>query len=64
VQAKLNDAQGWVVDGNYDSKLGTVVLARAELVVWLDLAPHTKLARLARRTAGRILRQETIWNGN
>jgi hypothetical protein len=64
VQAALDDRRGWVVDGNYDSKLGTLVLARAELVVWLDLPLSTKLARLARRTARRWLKNEQLWNGN
>jgi adenylate kinase family enzyme len=64
VQATLDDQRGWVADGNYDSKLGTLVLDRAELVVWLDLPLTTKLARLARRTARRWLRKEALWNGN
>ena len=64
VQATLEDARGWVVDGNYDSKLGTLVLDRAELIVWLDLPLHIKLARLVDRTAQRWLRQEELWNGN
>ena len=61
---KLEDAPGWVVDGNYDSKLGTVVLDRADLVVWIDLPLTTKLVRLARRTAKRWYRREELWNGN
>jgi len=64
VRRALDDARGWVVDGNYDSKLGALVLDRAELIVWLDLPLHTKLARLARRTFGRIARREELWNGN
>ena len=60
----LDDAQGWVVDGNYERKLGTLVLDRAELVVWLDLPLVTKLRRLAVRTGGRIVRREQLWNGN
>lgn len=68
LQAKVLDAldhaRGWVVDGNYDSKLGTTVVDHAELIVWLDLALPTKLWRLARRTARRWLRREELWNGN
>lgn len=60
----LDDPRGWVVDGNYDTKLGTTVLDRAELIVWLDLPLSTKLARLARRTARRWLLREELWNGN
>jgi adenylate kinase family enzyme len=54
----------WVVDGNYRKKLGNLVLARAELVVWLDLAVQVWLPRLVRRTVGRALRREVLWNGN
>jgi adenylate kinase family enzyme len=60
----LDDAIGWVVDGNYDSKLGTIVVDRAELIVWLDLPLTVKLYRLARRTAARWFRNEELWNGN
>jgi len=60
----IDDSRGWVVDGNYDSKLGTLIVDRADLVVWLDLALPTKLWRLARRTARRWLRREELWNGN
>lgn len=64
VETSLNDARGWVVDGNYDSKLGCTAVARAELIVWLDLPLATKLSRLARRTASRWARDEVLWNGN
>lgn len=55
---------GWVVDGNYERKLGDLVLDRAELIVWLDLPLRVKLTRLAQRTSGRIRRRELLWNGN
>lgn len=64
VRRALDGAPGWVVDGNYDSKLGALVLERAELIVWLDLPLPTKLARLARRTFVRWIRREELWNGN
>jgi hypothetical protein len=64
VLAALDDDRGWIVDGNYDSKLGTLLLDRAELIVWLDLPLRTKLLRLVHRTAGRIFRQKELWNGN
>lgn len=64
VLALLDDERGWVVDGNYDSKLGTLVLDRADLIVWLDLPLPTKLARLARRSARRWLTRQELWNGN
>ncbi len=55
---------GWVIDGNYSSKLGDLVLERAETVVWLDLPVHVWLPRLTRRTVARVLRREELWNGN
>ena len=64
VEAALDPERGWVVDGNYDSKLGRLVLDRAEVVVWLDLPLGLALWRLARRTTRRILFRETLWNGN
>jgi len=64
VGSALDDERGWVVDGNYDSKLGARFLDRAELVVWLDLPLGLKLVRLTHRTVGRVLKDETLWNGN
>jgi adenylate kinase family enzyme len=64
VHAALNDDRGWVVDGNYEKKLGTTLLERAELIVWLDLPLATKLRRLVNRTLRRWIDQEELWNGN
>jgi adenylate kinase family enzyme len=54
----------WVVDGSYRSKLGDLVLERADAVVWLDLPRRVWLPRLLRRTLVRIVRREELWNGN
>jgi adenylate kinase family enzyme len=64
VASILDDDVGWVVDGNYESKLENLILDRAELIVWLDLPLRTKLVRLARRTARRWVLNEELWNGN
>jgi hypothetical protein len=64
VTAVLDGAEGWIVDGNYDSRLGTLVIERAQLIVWLDLPLATKLLRLVRRTTRRVLTREALWNGN
>jgi adenylate kinase family enzyme len=67
LQAKVKpivESDAWVVDGNYRGKLGDLVLARAELVVWLDLPVRVWLPRLLRRTFGRILHEEELWGGN
>jgi adenylate kinase family enzyme len=55
---------GWVVDGHYLSKIGTLVLDRADTVVWLDLPPRVWLPRLIARTLRRIRTGEELWNGN
>jgi adenylate kinase family enzyme len=55
---------GWVLDGNYEAKLGDTVLGAADTVVWLDLPLPLKLRRVARRTHQRIRDDVELWNGN
>jgi adenylate kinase family enzyme len=55
---------GWVIDGNYESKLGELVLGQADTIVWLDLPFALKLRRLLRRTISRIRRDVELWSGN
>jgi adenylate kinase family enzyme len=55
---------GWVVDGNYDSKLGDTVVAVADTIVWLDLPAWIKLRRLWSRTMHQIRHDVELWNGN
>jgi adenylate kinase family enzyme len=55
---------GWVIDGGYRRKIGDLVLARADTVVWIDLPIHVWLPRLLRRTFRRMLGKETLWNDN
>jgi hypothetical protein len=62
--AAATDDDGWVVDGNYDSKLGDLVLGRADTVVWLDLPLRIALTRVTRRTVRRIRTSEELWSGN
>jgi adenylate kinase family enzyme len=54
----------WVVDGSYQSKLGDLVLERADTIVWLDPPRRVWLARLLRRTARRLVLRQELWNGN
>lgn len=56
--------EGWVIDGGYRGKIGDLVLARADVVVWLDLPVRVWLPRLLRRTVRRVSGREEIWNGN
>jgi adenylate kinase family enzyme len=55
---------GWVIDGNYEGKLGDTVLGPADTIVWLDLPLRVKLRRLWRRTSSRIRNDVELWNGN
>jgi adenylate kinase family enzyme len=63
VEAAL-DLDGWVVDGNYRGRLGTLVLDQADLVVWLDMPLLTKLSRIFTRTLRRIRTREVLWGTN
>jgi adenylate kinase family enzyme len=68
-QAKVRQAIasapfGWVIDGNYDSKLGDTAIAQANEVIWLDLPFTLKFIRVWLRTVRRIRTNEVLWNGN
>ena len=54
---------GWVVDGSYSSRRQDA-LSGVDTVVWLDLPRRTVMARVVRRTAGRVLTRRELWNGN
>jgi shikimate kinase len=62
--APIVGSDGWVIDGTYEWKLGTLVLDGADTVVWLDLPVRVWLPRLLRRTGRRLARREEIFNGN
>jgi adenylate kinase family enzyme len=55
---------GWVIDGNYEGKLGDLVLGAADTIVWLDLPFRLKFRRLWRRTDERIRDDVELWSGN
>jgi adenylate kinase family enzyme len=61
---ELIASDGWVVDGNYFGALGERVLARADLVVWMDPPLRTIMIRLLRRTVARIRSREELWGTN
>jgi adenylate kinase family enzyme len=65
VRAALDAApEGWVVDGTYFGKLGSLVLDRADTIVWLDIPFRTAIRRVLWRTLSRAVRREELWNGN
>jgi adenylate kinase family enzyme len=55
--------EAWVLDHAYGKWLD-VPLARADLVVGLDLPRLVSLTRLVRRTLGRMVRRTRVCNGN
>jgi adenylate kinase family enzyme len=64
VEAVLDDDEGWVADGNYRTRLGSLILDRAELVVWTDPPLPILLMRLAHRTVRRARTRERLWGTN
>jgi adenylate kinase family enzyme len=65
VRAALDSASdGWVVDGNYGAKLGSLVLECADTVVLLDPPYLRTFGRALRRTLTRTITREELWNGN
>jgi adenylate kinase family enzyme len=65
VRAALAAApNGWVVDGDYDGKLGDTVLGAADTIVWLDIPLWVSYPRMVRRSLHRIRHDVELWNGN
>ena len=68
-QTQVRDAMdaapdGWVIDGNYEGKLGDTVLREADTIVWLDLPFRVKARWLWRRSVHRIRGGVELWSGN
>ena len=53
----------WASEWQY-AAIRDVLLARADLLVWLDLPRHVVMSRVVRRTVRRRVRREVLWNGN
>jgi adenylate kinase family enzyme len=65
IRAAIDGHDGWVIDGNYHSRVGDLVLDQAELLVWLDFPLRTCIPRLVRRTLKRLRTKEDLWgSGN
>jgi hypothetical protein len=63
--AAATSGDAWVVDGNYGGRgARDIIWPRADTVVWLDLPLHVTLARLWRRSVGRMRSREELWAGN
>jgi adenylate kinase family enzyme len=64
VVAEAVAGDGWVVDGNYRSKLGGLVYDSADTVVWLDYDRPLVMRRVVWRTLRRVVTREELWHGN
>ncbi|GIG29209.1 toxin [Cellulomonas marina] len=56
--------EGWVVDGNWRSRLLGMLDDEADLVVWLDLPRRVVMRRVLGRTLRRGLTRQPLWHGN
>ena len=61
--AALAERQRWVTEYQYPDAR-PLLLARCDLVVYLLLPRWLVMSRVVRRTIGRSLRREVLWNGN
>lgn len=59
----LAASDSWVSEWQYDSAR-PILLARAQLLIWLDYPVQLVMWRLIRRTFRRRLRRIELWNGN
>ena len=57
------DDDRWVIEFQYDDTR-PLILARADVLVWLDLPLLVTMWRVVRRTVGRRIRRTELWNGN
>lgn len=57
-------ARAWIADGNFGGAVAEMLLARAELVVWLDLSLRVCLPRLVARSLRRAATGQELFGGN
>ena len=62
--AAFTEADRWVVDGNYHSRVLDLVWQRADTVIWLDPPRHRVMRRIVWRTLRRVFSRAELWNGN
>ena len=55
---------GWIVDGNYLSKLDSLVISKADVVLWFNLPKSLVMGRVIKRSLRRAITREELWNGN
>lgn len=60
----INEHDGWIIDGNYTSKIGDLVLQNADIVLYFNLPKRVVLYRVTKRSLKRSILREELWNGN
>jgi adenylate kinase family enzyme len=60
---RLAAGDAWVTEWQYDA-VRELLVARADLLVWLDLSRARVMTQLVRRTVVRRVRRSPLWNGN
>lgn len=63
-QLRGHDESGWVIDGNYQSKLGNLVVESADVIIWFNLPRNLVTYRVVKRTIIRTVLRKELWNGN
>jgi adenylate kinase family enzyme len=58
------EGDGWVTDSTYHTMLGSLIVDRADVLVWLDLPIPLVMWRLLCRTHVRNRDKVELWNGN
>ena len=59
-----SNPNGWIIDGNYLSKLDGLVLSQADVVIWFNLPRRVVMYRIIKRSALRAIRRQKLWNEN
>lgn len=54
----------WVTEWQYTSRLGSLLIDHADLLLWLDHPRRTVMRQVIMRTIRRRLHNEELWNGN
>lgn len=62
--AAATSGDAWVVDGNYQSKIGTLVWERADTVVWVNPPRWRVMGQAVSRTVRRAATRQELWSGN
>ncbi|WDZ50647.1 adenylate kinase [Acinetobacter vivianii] len=61
--AMENAETGWVIDGLYTRTI-PMIMEKVDTVIWLDYPLHINLYRLSKRTFGRVISREKLWENS